>query len=305
MIGRVTNLMVSQSMLNELNQAYDRLTTTQQQMSSGKTINAPSDDPYGTGTVLRLQDALGTLTAYTSEVNDATAYVQASQNSLSNITNLVQRVRELTVGAANGVNSATDLNADAAEVDQLIASITQEANTTYDGQYIFSGTSNVAPYQAARGDVYQGNSGAAAAVTRSIGPNTSIQINADLASVLGNGSAGPGGGDGKLLDVLRTISADMKSGNTSAVGASLANLDANFGTLTALQASVGAVADRVQLASSRLQSLQVSDTQLLSSTQDADMAQTAITYSNEQAAYTAALKAAANIMQSSLLNFLN
>jgi flagellar hook-associated protein 3 FlgL len=305
-IGRITTLMTSQSTLDELNQAYDRLTTTQQELSTGKKINQPSDDPYGMTTVLRLRGQLGSLTAYTNQVNDAIAYTQASQTSLTNITNMVQRVRELTVAAANGVNSQANLNATAAELDQLIAGITQEANTTYNGQYVFSGTSNVAPYQAATGDAYQGNSGSAAAVTRAIGPNTTAQINADLASVLGNGSAGPGGPDGKLLDVLRTIAADLKSGNTGALSASdLTNLDTNLGSLTALQASVGAVSNRLQVASSRLQSLQLSDTQLLSDAQDADIAQTEINYTTQQAAYTAALKVGATIVQSSLLNFLN
>jgi flagellar hook-associated protein 3 FlgL len=304
-IGRVTTLMIAQTTLDELNQAYDRLSTTQEQLSSGKVINQPSDNPYGMSMVLRMQGELGSLNNYTNQINDGTAWSQASQTALTNIANVVQRVRELTVQGANGTNTSADLNAQAAEVDQLISSVEQEANTTYDGQYVFAGTANVAPYQAATGDAYQGNTGSAAAVTRLIGPGTSVQVNADLGSVLGSGQNGAGGPDGKLLDVLRTISADMKSGNISALGnADLTNLDTNFNALTELQASVGGITDRLQLASSRIQSLQLNDTQVLSNTQDADMAQTMINYSTEQAAYTAALKAGANIVQQSLLNFL-
>lgn len=305
MIGRVTTLMISQTTLDELNQAYDRLATTQQQMSSGKKINQPSDDPYGMSKVLTIQGELGGLQSYTNQVNDGLAWSQAGQTALSNITNIVQRVRELTVEAANGTESRSDLAATASEVDQLTSAVEQEANTSYNGQYIFSGTANVAPYQPASGDVYQGNSGSAAVITRMIGPGTPLQVNADLGSVLGNGQSGPGGPDGKLLDVLRTISADLKSGNTAALsGTDLGNLDTNFSALTQLQAGVGSVTNRLQLAYSRLQDISLADTKVLSDTQDADMAQTAINYSTQQAAYTAALRAGANIVQSSLMDFL-
>lgn len=71
-----------------------------------------------------------------------------------------------------------------------------------------------------------------------------------------------------------------------------------------MQATVGATTDRLQSASSRLQDVQQSVTQLLSNVRDADMAQTITNFSTEQAAYQAALQAGANILQSSLLNFL-
>jgi len=305
MIGRVTTMMVAQSTLDEIDQSYNRLSNTQEELSTGKQINEPSDNPYGMSMIMQMQGELGGLNAYNGQVQDGTAWTEASQTSLTNIANIVQRARELTVEAANGANSQSDLQDTAAELDQLTSAILQEANSTYNGQYLFSGTANKAPYQTATGDVYQGNSGSAATITRLIGPNTSLQVNVDLSSVLGNGTSGPSGPDGLLLDTLRTISSDMKSGNVNALsGADLTNLDTNFNTLTQMQASLGATTDRLQLASDRIQSLQQADTQVLSNVQDADMAQTEINYSTQQAAYQAALKAGANIVQGSLLDFL-
>jgi flagellar hook-associated protein 3 FlgL len=72
-----------------------------------------------------------------------------------------------------------------------------------------------------------------------------------------------------------------------------------------MEASMGAVSNRLTLASTRIQQLQNSETAALSNIQDADMAKVAINFSTEQAAYSAALKAGANIVQSSLLDFLN
>jgi flagellar hook-associated protein 3 FlgL len=119
--------------------------------------------------------------------------------------------------------------------------------------------------------------------------------------VLGNGQSS---GDGQLLDTLRTIAGNMQSGNSSGLNANLSSLSTNLNSLTGLSANVGATQDRLQMASSRIQTLQTSDTQVLSNTQDADMASTEINFSTQQAALTAALQAGAHIVQESLMNFL-
>jgi flagellar hook-associated protein 3 FlgL len=301
MFGRITTQMTASMTLNDLQQSLNRLDTTQQQLSSGKKINQPSDDPYGTSQAMSLNGQLSSLNDYTNNITDGTAWTQQATTSLGDIDSMVQRVRELVVQASNGTYTQSDLNASASEVNQLIDAIKQEANASYNGQYIFSGTSTgTAPYQTGSTDTYQGGTGS---VNRLIGPNTTLSVTTNISSLLGNGQAS---GDGGLLDTLRTIASDMQSGNTAAIGgADLKNLDSNFGTLTQMEANVGAITNRLTLASTRIQQLQNSDTAALSNVQDADMATVAINFSTEQAAYSAALKAGANIVQSSLLDFLN
>jgi flagellar hook-associated protein 3 FlgL len=303
MIGRITTQMTSSMTIADLQQSLDRLDTTQQQLSSGKKINQPSDDPYGTSQAINLSGQLSSLNDYANNVSDGTAWTQQATTSLSDMDNMVQRVRELVVQASNGTYTQSDLNASASEVSQLIDQIKQEANASYNGQYIFSGTStDTAPYSTGSNDQYQGGSGT---VSRLIGPNTTVPVSTDISSLLGSGQSS-GSGDGKLLDTLRSIVSDMQSGNTTSLGSTdLNNLDSNFSNLTQMEANVGATTDRLQLASTRIQNLQTSDTSALSNVQDADMAQTAINFSTEQAAYTAALRAGASIVQSSLLDFLN
>ena len=301
MFGRITTQMTASMTLNDLQQSLNRLDTTQKQLSSGKKLNQPSDDPYGTSQAMSLNGQLSSLNDYTNNITDGTAWTQQATTSLGDIDSMVQRVRELVVQASNGTYTQSDLNASASEVNQLIDAIKQEANASYNGQYIFSGTSTgTAPYQTGSTDTYQGGTGS---VNRLIGPNTTLSINTNISSLLGNGQAS---GDGGLLDTLRTIASDLQSGNTGAIGgADLKNLDSNFGTLTQMEANMGAITNRLTLASTRIEQLQNSDSAALSNVQDADMATVAINFSTEQAAYSAALKAGANIVQSSLLDFLN
>ena len=185
MIGRVTQQMTAGNLLANINQALDRLDTTQQELSTGKRINQPSDDPYGTSIALELNNQIANLTSYSNSVTDGTGWTQTSNAALTNITDAVQRIRELTVGAANGTQTQADLQATGAEVNQLIDEIKQDANTQYNGQYVFAGSATgTQPYQSGSGDAYAGDTGQ---VTRTIGPNTSLSINANLSTVLGTG----------------------------------------------------------------------------------------------------------------------
>ena len=300
---RVTMGMMAQRSLVDLTQAYDRMSKTQGQLSSGKRITNPSDDPYGAGHAIQLSGELAGLSAYNRNVDDGTAWTQATDSALMNMQNMTQRVRQLLVEAGNDTTGQSGRADTAAEIDQLADAMKQEANTKYAGQYVFAGTATTTtPYQIGGLDTYNGNAGT---VSREIGPGTTIQVNADLSGVLGNGQAAA---DNKLLNTLRDISQHLRGGTPADADAlrttDLQNLDANIDSLSTLQANVGATENRLTLASSRIADLQSSTTKLLSLTQDVDFAKAATDYSTEQASYTAALRASANIVQSSLLDFL-
>ena len=285
--------------------ALDRLDTTQQELSTGKPINQPSDDPSGTSLTLQLNTA-AVEPDQVLEQRDGRHRLGAGESSaMTDITNAVQRIRELTLEASNGTQSTADMQASAQEVNQLIDEIKQDANTQYNGQYVFSGSAtSTAPYQSGSNDAYAGNTGRSAG---QIGPNTSLTVNANLREVLGTGQtiSGQPAGDGLLLNTLRNIADAMQSGNSSALNSDLSSLDTNFNSLTGLAAqTVGRSRTGCRWPPSRIQTLQTSDTQVLSNTQGADMATTEISYSTQQAALTAALQAGAQIVQQSLMNFL-
>ncbi|HUA47890.1 MAG TPA: flagellar hook-associated protein FlgL [Solirubrobacteraceae bacterium] len=304
MIGRITNEMTASMMLSGIESDLDQLDTTQQELSTGLTINEPSDNPSGTSLVLALNTTQSNLTSYSNNVSDGSGWSTAATSALSDMTNAVQRVQELVTEAANGTNNGGDMTDMANEVNQWIDEIKSDADTQYNGQYVFSGSATTTePYQPGSDDTYAGNTGS---VTREIGPGTSVAVNVGLSSVLGNGQtvSGQPGGDGLLLNTLRNVVDDMQSGNTSGLSTDLTDLNSNLNSLTALSTNVGAVTDRLQMASSRITSLQNSTTDTLSNTEDADMAATETQFSSEQAAFEAALQGGADIVQESLMNFL-
>ncbi len=304
MSERITSTMMAGTTLADINAALNGMQRSESELASGKSIQQPSDNPYGAARAIELQSSIDGMSSYASGAQDGISWTQTASSALNNINEVTQRVRELLVQASNGVNNATDRTAIAEEVDQLAATVKQDANTQYAGQYVFSGTlTSTPPYKAGAEDEYQGNAGQ---VTRTIGPNASLAINANLSTVLGNGQES---GDGKLLDTLRTISQHLRSGAPAEVAAlgstDLKNLDSNLQALSTLQAGVGATTAQMRIAASRIEDLQVTAAKVLSNTQDADLAKVSVAYSSEQAAYNAALRAGASIVQTSLLDFLH
>ncbi len=295
--------MVSASTLNDLNSTLSALQRSAAELSSGRRILEASDDPYGASQAIDLQSQLDGLSANATGIQDGTNWLQASSVAMGSISQITQRVRELLVQAQNGTNSPSDLKAIGIEVTQLTEAIKQDANTQYAGQYVFGGTATTtAPYAPGAEDTFKGN---AEAVARAIAPGATVTVNTDLASVLGNGQASA---DGKLLDTLRTIAQHLGEAtpeSKAALAGDMTNLTANMESMTRVQSENGSATQQLQTASARIESLQSSITQALSNTEDANFAKTSIAYSTEQAAYSAALRASASIVQESLLNFLH
>ncbi len=301
---RITSEMVASSTLASIETAQAALARTQSELSSGRTILEPSDNPFGASQVLTLQSALDGLTSYEKSAQDGISWMHTASGALASIDSQVQRVRELVLQAANGTNSPSDLADLAGAVEQLTEGVKQDALTQYDGQYVFSGTlTSTPPYKQGPEDAYAGN---AAPIARALGPGATVNVAVNLSSALGSG---PGAADGKLLDTLRTIALNLREGTPAATETlrttDLGNLDANLTSLTNLQAQAGATTDQLNLGLSRISSLQTTATEQLSNVQDANIAKVSIEYSNEHAAFEAALKAGASIVQESLLEFLH
>jgi flagellar hook-associated protein 3 FlgL len=200
--------------------------------------------------------------------------------------------------------SANNRKAIADEIDQLIENVRDQANATLDGRYLFSGAQTTTQPYGAGSDAYLGGRTGQDVVALDIGPGVSVQVNTDGLALFGEGTAA---NDGLLLDTLRTLSGDIRAGNTNAVRTTdLQALDRNTTAIVDARAAVGATQNRVDAAKSRLADLEDATTKLLSDTEDADMAKAILTLSTQQSAYQAALQSGASVIQQkSLMDFLS
>lgn len=298
---RITDAMLTSASLADIQRSQARAFDAQEQVSSGKRINHASDDADGAARAVRLRGELAGIARQSQNADAATSWLSATESSLGEVSSILQRVRELTVQAGNGTLSPSDRKAIADEVDQLTESVRDQANTTLDGRYLFSGAQTTTRPYAAGSDAYLGGRSGQDVVALDVGPGVSVQVNTNGLALFGEGN-----GDGLLIGTLRTLSADIRSGNTAAVqGADLQALDRNATAVVDARAGTGATQNRVDAAKSRLADLQTAATKLLSSTEDADMAQAIMTLSTQRSAYQAALQSGASVIQQrTLMDFL-
>jgi flagellar hook-associated protein 3 FlgL len=304
MSTRITTGMVTGTELENINRALTSIQRTSAELSSGNKILEPSDDPYGASHIVDLQSQLEGLVSYANNTQDGIAWENTAGGAMAGMQQAVQRVRELLLSAANGTKNQSDREKIALEVEQMTEAIKGDANTKYGDQFVFAGTlTTTLPYEQGANDEYKGN---AETIARAIGPGASVTISTNVSELLGNGQASK---DGLLLDTLRTITEHLRSGNPAEVAAlnstDLKTLDGNIEVLNRLQASAGSATQQLTQALARNEAFQGSISEGLRSTASVDIATASMNWSNEQAAYQAALRAGASIIQESLLNFLH
>jgi len=308
MATRITNGMVQRNVLADLNSISAKLTRSQMKAASNKEISRPSDDPFNTSRAMALRTSLAGVQQYQSNVEDAMGWQDATEGALSSISDSVRRARDLLVRGGSDSSDQASRDAIAAEIEQIIEGIKQDANANYRGSFLFAGgETKTRPYEPGTvDDTYHGDGGGVdagvAGIVREIGPGVTMTINVISRDLLGNGQAA---GDDKLLDTLRDAVDHLRAGDGAAVrGTDLTRLDRNSEDLVALRASNGAKTNRLEAALSRLQEVEESTIGQLSVTEDADIAKTLIELNSQSAAYQAALRAGASIMQASLMDFL-
>ena len=124
----------------QLGKATHSLDTTYKRLSSGLRINSAKDDAAGLQISDRLTSQINGLNQGNRNANDGIALAQTAEGALDEVTNMLQRIRTLSLQSANGTNTTADRSAIQAEVNQLCAEIGRiSTKTTFAGQQILAG----------------------------------------------------------------------------------------------------------------------------------------------------------------------
>jgi flagellar hook-associated protein 3 FlgL len=292
---RVSTRTLAETTLANIERNLDRVQELQNQITSGSRITKPSDDPVGAARALGFQEAVDQTGQYLANIDQATSWLNTTDSSLASVTDLLQRARELAVQAANGTMTPTDQAMIQAEVTQLQQDALDLAHAKYGAYYLFAGTRSDQPgYLLADASTaagaYQGNS---QQIQREISPGVSIAVNADATATFD-----------PVFDALKQLQAGVTTGVPTTIQGSLGALDTALTAVLTTRAQVGAKANRLDFLKSRLSDVQVNLTGLLSEVKDVDMAQAITNFSMAQTTYQASLKASANALQPSLLDYL-
>lgn len=148
---RITNSMLANDLKRNMNLNLLRMDELQRQLSTNRKINKPSDDPAGVVKALRLRTNLTEGEQYLSNISEAASFMQTMDDSMNSMTEILQKIRELTVKGATGTNDKDANKAIADEIVQLNEQLKMVANATYGSKYIFAGTNvTETPYRDGR-----------------------------------------------------------------------------------------------------------------------------------------------------------
>ncbi|MBS8239309.1 flagellar hook-associated protein 3 [Marinobacter lipolyticus] len=160
---RISSQQVFSGGINRLQDLNSGLNKTSEQISTGKRVNRPSDDPVAAARILKLDQELGRVETYQRNAQLADNRLKQEESTLGSAIDVIQRVRELTVQAGNGSLSANDRQSLASEMKERLGQLANIANTKdASGEFIFSGFqgNQQAFSQNVSGDwVYQGDEG--------------------------------------------------------------------------------------------------------------------------------------------------
>ncbi|PAD22764.1 flagellar hook-associated protein FlgL [Terribacillus saccharophilus] len=292
---RITQSMMSNSMLRNLSNSYSDLNKYTEQLSSGKKITKPSDDPVVATKGMSYRTEVRDVAQYKRNLSEAQTWIDNSDSALSNATSALQRLRELAVQASNGTYEEGQRGNIAEEVDQLKEQLATIANTQVNEKYIFNGSAtNTAPVTINEdgSTTVDFNSNA---VNLTLSKGVDVQINVDGGAVFGN----------KLFDDLNNFSAALRSnGSDEDLDQYIGLIDENINNLVNERADIGARMNRMDLVESRLGDQELSATELMSNNEDAEMEEVIMNLTSQEAVHRAAMSAGARIIQPTLMDFL-
>lgn len=232
------------------NKAEMSLAASLERLSTGKRINSAKDDAAGLAIASKMTSQIKGMTVAMRNANDGIALAQTADSALGEISNLVQRLRELAVQTANGTVSDTDRESTQAEASQLIAQIDDIANnTSFNGVKLTDGSQASIVIQ----------SGASAGQTITI---SLTDANAAVLNLTDQSAAGAADG----VVTAAGISLETQANATDA----LTKLDTALDTINASRANLGAVQNRLESVVTNLQSTMTNLTEARSRIEDVD-----------------------------------
>ncbi len=149
---RITTLGTSTTMLNYILGAESKYYDLSQEAASGLKVEKPSDDPSAAKSLINIKAQLSQLNGYMENMSTTQNELNVLDDSLASLTDLVNKSTSLATEAASGTYSDKNMDNIKVQVDQIIQSVVDIANTQYNGTYIFSGTAvGTKPYTVTTG----------------------------------------------------------------------------------------------------------------------------------------------------------
>jgi len=294
---RITNNMISDRSLFNIQQSLNRIAKLNDKLSSGKEVQYPSDDAVIATRASNISSRLRELEQYKRNVDHVNNFVQSYDTTLQELSSVYQRIKELMVEGANGTNSVDERNAIATELKALKEHLVEIANTRIGDEYIFGGArSDLKPVDE-NGNIVTPMEADVKRKVNALGYSISYGVTVYDAFTLNNGKTA-------FSTIDDAIDALYQGDEKKLSEISLKEIGVLANSVMEQFANVGSTSRMVEMISSRIDDLQVFNTEYLSKEQDADLTKVLTDLSMQQSVLNAALKSASMAIQKTLVDFI-
>ena len=303
MVDRVTNQTQMRAAQRNLQENLSQLSRLQEQASTLKTINRSSDDPTAAAAAMSVRAEIRAVDQYSANADNGNNWLTTIDSALSSVTDIMNRVRDLTVqGANSGALTTAAKEAIAVELEGLKTDLATQANTTFLGRSVFAGNSDDATAFAL--DTNSGLytfKGDASSVERRISATSTVRVDADGGAIFDTPTSV---NSGSVFDLLDDIVKDLRSPTPVNVGARLTTIDERMAVMVGQHTGIGARQVQIERAQSTLLEKAGTLDAQRSGIEDADLGQVILDLKLQEMTYQAALAVTARVLQPTLMDFL-
>ncbi len=306
---RITTVSAFESSVQQLQRRQNKLSTSQEQLTSGKRVLRASDDPAAAATAERALARMSRAEAQARALDASKNAMQLTESALGDAGEMLQQVREALVNAGNGSFTDSDRQKLAEQIRGLRNDLLAVANRDDgSGRYLFGGQGSDTPplRDAPGGVVYDGLAGQASAAT---GEETPLAVDG-RAAFLQVPDPANAGATISVFDALdQAVAGLLTPGQSSTqiaqvVSSGIGNVDAAMNNLASHRASAGQALNRAEGIASRLSQAKLDAQTERSNAEDLDMLQAISDFQNRQTGYDAALKTYSMVQRMSLFDYL-
>ena len=305
---RTTTLGTTDTVLNNILSSQAKYNALTDQSSSGLKVAKPSDDPSSTKSILDVSAKLTQLNGYLTTISTTQTELDTQDSALSSLTNLIQKASDLATQGANGTYSQTELNGMKTEIDSILTSVLDLANTQYNGKYIFAGANTSTPTYTVdvAGSVNYNGTLSTDNYQRyvQIADGVSIAINTTGDQVFGSYDAATSTGTG-IIGTLKALSNALGTGNTAAISGSLNSLSNNLDTASFEQTKTATISSKFGITETNMNTAVTNLTSYKSDLADIDLSTVLTKLASAKTAMEATMSVSAQTLSKlSLLNYL-
>lgn len=286
-------------MLRHISNSYESMAKTQEQLTTGKKISRPSDDPVVAMKGMTYRTNLTEVEQYKRNLSEAYNWMDNSDAALDKATSVMQRIRELTVQASNGTYEESQKGMIGKEIEQLKEHLVSIANTQVAGKYIFNGNDTTnKPVDLNKTPSVSDNGNA---VNLELSQGIEVAVNINPKNVFTHTAGPPETG---LFGDINELKKALESTSGQDISGFLDKLDSHINNLVAERAELGARYNRVELIDARVSEQEVIANRILSDNEDADIERVITDLKMQESLHRAALGVGSRIMQPTLMDFL-